>query len=96
MPVVIPANLLKYLVSNKIPHAGTTQYIFRFPNNYGASVISGPYSYGGTRGLWELAVLIFPQGEITYDTPITNDVLGYQTFPDIIETLYEIKDLKPV
>lgn len=92
----IPSDLHQYLVENSMPYHRTTQYIFRFPNNYGASVISGPYSYGGTRGLWELAVLIFPQGEITYDTPITNDVLGHQTFPDIIETLYEIKDLKPV
>ena len=28
-----------------------------FPNGFGASVISGKYSYGGPEGLYELAVL---------------------------------------
>jgi hypothetical protein len=28
-----------------------------FPNGYGASIIRGPHSYGGSRGLYELAVL---------------------------------------
>ena len=35
-----------------------------------------PGSYGFERGLWELAVLD-PLGNITYDTPITSDVIGY-------------------
>ena len=35
-----------------------------------------PGSYGFEKGLWELAVLD-PWGDITYDTPITSDVIGY-------------------
>ena len=35
-----------------------------------------PGSYGFEKGLWELAVLD-ANGEITYDTPITNDVIGH-------------------
>jgi len=43
-----------------------TQWFFKFPNGYGASVICNPYSYGGARGLYELAVL--RNGHICYDT----------------------------
>ena len=28
-----------------------------YPNHYGISVIRGPYSYGGDKGLYEIAVL---------------------------------------
>ncbi len=35
---------------------GGTQRIYRFGNGYGASVVQFPYSYGGDRGMWELAV----------------------------------------
>ncbi len=35
------------------------QYIFRFPNNYGASVVKHLGSYGSSEDLWELAVLRF-------------------------------------
>ena len=41
------------------------QKIYSFPNGYGASVIKGPYSYGGPDGKWELAVL--KNDEICYD-----------------------------
>ena len=30
------------------------QVLFRFDNNYGASVIRGPHTYGGYKGLFEL------------------------------------------
>ncbi|WP_279018525.1 hypothetical protein [Megasphaera elsdenii] len=36
---------------------GTEHYEFHFKNGYVASVIRGPYSYGGPQGLYELAVL---------------------------------------
>lgn len=64
---------------------------FKFPNGYGASVIKGPHTYGGKKGLWELAVL--EQGLICYDTPITNDVLGHLTWEQVENTLDEIKKL---
>lgn len=58
------------------------QLIYRFANDFGASVICGPYSYGGDEGLWELAVLKFNgptwnDFDLTYDTPITSDVEGH-------------------
>ena len=32
---------------------------YRFPNNYGASVVQNEYSYGGDAGYYEIAVLKF-------------------------------------
>ena len=36
---------------------GGIQKIYRFKNNFGASVVKHPYSYGGEKDLWELAVI---------------------------------------
>ena len=72
-----------------------THIIFKFPNNYGASVIKTRFSYGGNRGLWEIAVLYFDgdKSNITYDTPITGDVLGYLSDEDVENILEQIKNL---
>ena len=58
-----------------------TQKLYKFSNGYGASVVQNPYSYGGKDGLWELAVLKF-EGKhfnLTYDTPLSKDVIGWLT-----------------
>lgn len=64
-----------------------------FDNGYGASVVSHNYSYGGNSGLYELAVLD-KDGKLTYDTPITNDVVGYLSPEQVTEFLFQIQDLK--
>lgn len=51
------------------------QRIYTFENGYKASVVKHKYSYGGDKGLWELAVLF--NDALVYDTPVTDDVLGY-------------------
>ena len=58
----------------KVHSQGGIQKIYKFANGWGASVVMFPGSYGFEKGLWELAVLD-ANGEITYDTPITNDVI---------------------
>ena len=68
------------------------QHIYKFPNNFGASVIKTDYSYGGKRGLWELAVLD-ANDDITYHTPITQDVIGHLAWKNVEKFLAEIKDL---
>jgi hypothetical protein len=68
------------------------QCIVQYSNGYGASIVQGPHTYGGKDGLYELAVF-GKDGEITYDTPITNDVLGYLSEAEVEKTLLEIKNL---
>jgi hypothetical protein len=63
-----------------------------FDNGYGASVIRSPYSYGGNQDLYELAVV--KDNAIRYDTPITDDVIGYLTEDDVTKYLRQIQELK--
>lgn len=64
-----------------------------FENGYGVSVVSHTHSYGGKNGLFEIAVL-GKDGDLTYDTPVTNDVIGYldpEGVSDIMEQVQELK-----
>jgi hypothetical protein len=77
---------------------GGKQKLYRFANGYGASVVRFPHSYGWEDGLWELAVLRFTGPKIddfylVYDTPITDDVLGYLSEQDVDDTLAGIEAL---
>ena len=63
-----------------------------FDNGYGASVVQGPGTYGSERGLYELAVLD-KTGQITYDTPITNDFIGYLRPEDVTDVMEKIQQL---
>lgn len=67
-----------------------------FPNGYGVSVIIGTFSYGGDEGLYECAVLKGKEGnsELCYDTPITNDVIGYCDENKVTKIMKQIQDLK--
>lgn len=67
------------------------QHLYLFANGYGASVLRSSYSFGGDRGLFELAVL--KDGDICYSTPITNDVIGYLTADEVAEYLQQIEKL---
>lgn len=75
-------------------YLGGDHYTFTFDNGYGASVIRNRISYGRDEGRWELAVL---HGDsITYDTPLTNDVIGHLSEADVAETLRAIEALPKV
>ena len=63
----------------------------QFDNGYEVSVVKSEHSYGGKDGLYELA--IFKDDEICYDTPITNDVLGYLSEKEVTEVLIKIQQL---
>lgn len=81
------------------PHMGGWQLVFRFPNRYGASLVIGTtMAYGGL----ELAVAVWLDGDegdddfhLSYDTPITDNVLGYLTRDDLEPILDAIYALAP-
>ncbi len=75
------------------------QKLYRFPNGYGASVIRTQSSYGGRSGLWELAVIKYcgdgiDAFHLTYETPITDDVVGYLTDEEVDKLLTQVEELK--
>ena len=79
---------------------GGWQVLFKFDNDYGASVVcttAGIFggSYGAMSGLWELAVIRWDgeDYELTYDTPITDNVIGWLGPEEVDEILYKIKAL---
>ena len=87
----------KYLIKRYDDFIGR-HYVFKFKNNYGASVIKGIYTYGGSQDFWELAIIRFSDDgrsyHLDYDTKITDDVIGYQTDKMIRKLLRRIKWLK--
>ena len=68
------------------------QWLFKYDNGYGASVVKHDFSYGGKKGLYEIAVLD-STGDLCYSTPITDDVVGYATENKVLDTLHRIKSL---
>lgn len=72
---------------------GGKQVLVEFTNGYAASVVKHQYSYGGDRGLWELAVL--HDGHLVYDTPVTGDVLGYLGSEELPDLFTQIAALPP-
>ena len=89
----------KYLYEakkEKVLHQESYQYIFKFDNGYGASVIKNIMSYGHAQDLFELAVIEFIDEftwKICCSTEITDDVIGYLTNDDVLELLERIKNL---
>lgn len=60
-----------------------------FGNNYGISVVSGRSAYTDKNGPFEVAIL--HNDSITYNTELTDDVLGYQTESDIDEIIKKVE-----
>lgn len=77
---------------NVHPMGDGIQAIVKFDNGYGASIVRHQFSYGGREGLFEMAIL-GQDGHITYDTSITNDVIGYLSEQEISDYLKKIKEL---
>ena len=63
----------------------------KFDNGYEVSVVRSEHSDGGNKGLYELA--IFKDGEICYDTPITDDVIGYLRPEDVTDVMERVEKL---
>lgn len=68
--------------------AGGWQAVLQFPHNgYGISVVNGEGTYSSGNS-YEVAIL--HNGELCYNTPLTDDVLSYETpvgIDNILETI---------
>ena len=62
------------------------QYVVEFPNGYGAFGLYGD-------GVHSFEVAVLKNGQVCYDTPITNDVMGYQTEEEVTDILRQIEML---
>jgi hypothetical protein len=71
---------------------GGVQYLTFFPNGYGVSIVQHDFSYGHDYGLWEMAVLKGDKDKwnITYSTPITDDVLGSLSEDEVNEYVKQV------
>lgn len=85
-------NDLEFEQINEAPFMVGKKVRVQFDNGYGVSVVSHTFSYGGKDGLYELAVLD-KNGELTYKTPITNDVLGYLEPEQVTEIMAKVQSL---
>ena len=86
--------MIKPIIVNNIPPPmGGVQKLYRFPNNYGASVVRHTGSYGFEKNLWELAVIKWTGDKfaLCYDTSITSDVIGNLTEDGVEKILLEIE-----
>ena len=78
------------------------QAIYFFENGYGISVINiigtngENYSYTKNKDEYEIAVLEGSKNNsrITYDTVITDDVIGYLKIEEVYKIMEEIEKLK--
>tara|TARA_R100000152_G_C6782293_1_gene219622 strand:+ start:764 stop:1087 length:324 start_codon:yes stop_codon:yes gene_type:complete len=73
-----------------------------FSNNRGISIIRNEFTYGGTEGLYEIAVVAWwtdkkgnKDHAVDYSTEITDDVIGHLTMEDVEKIAERIKKLSP-
>jgi hypothetical protein len=70
-----------------------------YDNHYGVSVVRGPHTYGGKKGLYELAVIYMApdsnQSELIYDTHVTSNVEGHLTPDDVTRLMKQVSELPP-
>ncbi len=82
----------KDLEFKELPDGSGIYCRIQFENGYGASIVKHKYSYGGDKGLYEIAVLD-SSDEITYTTSVTDDVIGYLRPEDVTDVIEKIEKL---
>jgi hypothetical protein len=89
---MVKFNELKF---KELPDMSGVYCRIMFENGFGASIVKHKYSYGGDKGLYEIAVLDNIDGGPIYYTSVTDDVLGHLSENDVETHLNEIKNLNP-
>lgn len=69
--------------------------VIQFDNGYGFSIVSNKFSYGGSKGLFQIA-LLDETGNIMYDKEIGfGDVVGHLDFDDVALLIKAVSALPP-
>ena len=84
---------LEFEQLNDAPYMVGKKSRMHFDNGFGVSVVSHTHSYGGRDGLYEVAVLD-KDCVLTYETPVTNDVIGYLTEENVTDVMKQVQELK--
>ena len=83
---------LEFEQLNDAPYMVGKKSRIHFNNGFGVSVVSHTHSYGGRDGLYEVAVLD-KDGLLTYETPVTSDVIGYLSEEDVTDVMKQVQNL---
>jgi len=83
---------LEFKILDDAPYMFGKQAKLQFDNGFGVSVVSHTFSYGGKDGLFEVAVLD-KEGKLTYETSVTNDVIGYLNPEEVTEVMKQVQKL---
>ena len=67
------------------------QALIRFENGYGVSVLLGRCFHSNGVDTYELGVLY--DEDLTYNTDIADDVLGYMTEEEVTEIMIKVQDI---
>lgn len=68
------------------------QRVIQFDNGYGLSIVSNQFSYGGSEGLFE-AALLNKKGKIVYvDELGFEDVVGFLDFADVVNLIEKVRN----
>jgi hypothetical protein len=72
-------------------YQGAKQSVVNFANDYGVSVLFGECFYSNGKDTYEVAILY--KNTITYNTDITDDVLGYLSEDEVTEVMKRVQSL---
>jgi hypothetical protein len=73
------------------PFEQSKQARLDFPNGYGVSVITGYFAYSTDEEPYEVAVMY--KGQLCYDTPVTEDVIGFCTPSRVTVIMRQVQEL---
>lgn len=88
-PIAEEAKKLPLYLAKK--YAESKQAKMEFKNGYGVSVLFGSMFYSNGIDTYEVGIL--KDGALCYNTPITNDVIGYITADEVTDIMRKIQEL---
>ena len=95
MVFIVTSNPKSIFLKEIVKDEHKIQKIYSFPNGYGASVIKGKYTYGGPKGLWEIAPWTNDTNEFIGQSVFSwdDDVKGRLNDPEVDRILKQIEGL---